>query len=241
VIARRAARADLRSKVGYHDLVADLKRRGCPVCHGTVRSVWRYLDGLLWESVNDPGVRKDLRASHGFCREHWLLALRVASQQSAASGIAILADDLLRHVLADAERAVSADRSTRRRGRPLAPDAPCPGCVVSDRTAAAYLELLAVAEEGSEPFDGIRRAGRGLCARHLADGFALVHGAAGRERLLGAFTHGAEELRRELQEFGRKHDYRFRSEGFTEAESTSWTRAVHRLAGEASPRKEPPR
>jgi hypothetical protein len=70
-------------EVGYHDLMADLKKAGCPVCHGAQRAAWKYLDGLLWEFVNDPGVRAGFRAARGFCREHSRMALVVASEQSA--------------------------------------------------------------------------------------------------------------------------------------------------------------
>jgi hypothetical protein len=52
---------ELTDEVGYHDLMADLKKPGCPICHGAQRAAWKYLDGLLWEFVNDPGVRAGLR------------------------------------------------------------------------------------------------------------------------------------------------------------------------------------
>jgi hypothetical protein len=51
------------------------------------------------------------------------------------------------------------------------------------------------------------------------------------ERLAEIFLRGEEELRRELEGFVRKHDHRFRGEPLSEAERTSWVRAVHRLVG----------
>ena len=49
-----------RREVGYHDLLDDLGRPGCPVCHGANRAGRRYIDGLLWEFVNDSDVRARL-------------------------------------------------------------------------------------------------------------------------------------------------------------------------------------
>jgi uncharacterized protein DUF6062 len=212
------------------------------MCHGAHRAAWRYLDALLWESVNDPGIRGQLRAAHGFCKEHWSMALDVASAQSAASGIGILAADLLQHVLLDAAGAVAGSGAGRRRRQPaIAPEAPCPACVTAERTAAAYLEILAVAEDGSAPWEAVRQHGRRICVPHLAMGFRMHPGAVARRRLMDLFRRGVDELRRELHEFGRKHDYRYRHEGFTRAEATSWRRGVACLAGERLPSKEPAR
>ncbi len=88
--------------VGYHELLGDIRGPGCPVCRGCNMAAWRYIDSLLWEFVNDGGVRARLRRAHGFCREHALLALEVAAEQGAASGIATLYEDFLLHARQEA-------------------------------------------------------------------------------------------------------------------------------------------
>ncbi len=56
--------------MSYYDLRDALGQPGCPVCRLTARDADRYLDGLLWEHVNDPGVRVQVREAQGFCRDH---------------------------------------------------------------------------------------------------------------------------------------------------------------------------
>ncbi len=240
---RRASRRELEGMVGYHDLLADLRRPGCAICHGSDRSAWRYIDGLLWESVNDPGIRATLRAAHGFCREHSMMALRVASAHAGGLGMAILFEDLLRHVLAEAEHeaASGATGSRRRRRRPLGPHAPCPACLSARRTVESYVQILAAAHAGTVPFAAAREPGRGICLPHFAEGLTLLEEPAERDRYLDVFRHGSEELRGELREFSRKQDYRFQHEGLTDAEATAWRRGVYRLVGEPIPNREPPR
>ncbi len=243
-MVKRVERA-LRDRVGYHDLMADLNRPGCPVCHGAHRSAWRYLDSMFWESVNDPGVRARLRASHGFCREHSRMALAVVADQSAGLGAAILYEDLLHRLVAEAEAYVNAKSQAswgrRRPRRPLAPTASCPACESAARVAENYLAILADADEASDPGRAIRSPGVGLCASHLALGLRRALDAAGAERLLDAFRRGAAELRGELREHIRKHDYRFHDEGMSEGEATAWRRAVQRMSGEPVPMKRPER
>lgn len=242
---KRVERA-LKDRVGYHDLMADLGRPGCPVCHGAHRSAWRYLDSMFWEFVNDPGVRVRLRASHGFCREHSRMALAVVADQSAGLGAAILYEDLLHRLVTDAEayvdsRSQGSSWARRRPKRPLAATASCPACEAAARVAENYLAILADADEASDPGQAIRRPGLGLCAPHLALGLRRTPDAAGGERLLDAFRRGAVELRGELREYIRKLDYRFHDEEKSEGETTSWRRAIQRMSGEPLPMKPPER
>lgn len=231
---------ELRDRTGYHDLMADLRKPGCPACHGANRSAWRYIDGLLWESVNDPGTRARLRASLGFCREHSLMAISVASAQSASLGMAILYEDLLRY----AERALAREareRSKRGRGRRATPRPRCPVCESAEGHAGNYMAILAVAEPDSAPARGIARHGHGLCLPHAMQGVAVARTPVERDRLVDVYQRGAEELRGELAEYTRKTDYRFHHEGMSEAEASAWRRAVLRLVGEVRPRRQPER
>ncbi len=236
---RREPRA-LEREVGYHDLVADLRKTGCPACHGANRTVWRYLDSLLWEFVNDSDTRAHLWASQGFCREHSMTLLAVASKQAAGLGVAILYEDFLARVEDDLAHAAKPSRRGRRAGGP-ARRAPCRACASANDRAANYLRVLARAGEGSAPWEGIRRPGRGLCLPHAMQGLELSSDDTQRQRIVEAFAIGAEELRGELAEFIRKHDYRFHAEGFGEAELSAPKRAVLRLIGEPPAGRPPER
>ncbi|HXF71327.1 MAG TPA: DUF6062 family protein [Actinomycetota bacterium] len=231
---RRAA----LTPVGYHDLLRDLERPGCPACRGAARAADRFLEAVLWEMVTDPGVRERFRAAHGLCRDHAFLLLQVASRTAQATGVAILYQDFLAHVAEEVERAAAEGSGRRGRraarggtGERLRPHAPCPACEPARRVAEAYLRLLAHAPEASEIGRAARREGRGLCLPHLALGLELAEEGTEVRRLAEIFLRGEAELRAELAGFVRKHDHRFRGEPMSEGERSSWVRAVHRLVG----------
>ena len=231
------------TEVAYHDLVADLKHPGCPVCRGADRSAWRLIDSILRESVNDAPIRLRMRASHGLCRDHLYLAASVASAHSAGVGMAILLRDFLQHIEEEAtELAEHPPKDRRERRRPaLAPHGSCMACETSIRTAHNYLRLLAATEPDDDLGIALRAPGRGLCVPHLMRGFRWFPRQDERRRLLDHFTHGNEELRGELASYILKHDYQHHDEVMTDPERSSWPRAVARLVGAPMPTRPPQR
>jgi hypothetical protein len=216
--------------MSWYDLRRDLSLPGCAVCRGGAEAATRFLSSLLWEFVNDPGVRTRLRASHGFCPDHTQLAISVASHEAGELGMAILAEDLLRHVRADVDLAAGASGRRRRRGpAPLDPGSRCPACGSSRRTEDTYLEHLAGAGSG-DPIDALATDGAPhLCYPHLRRGLALVAEPAA---LIRAYRCGEEALRRDLRELIRKRDYRHRHEGLRRSEVDAWIRGFRVLAGD---------
>jgi hypothetical protein len=222
--------------VGYFDLLRDLELPGCAVCRGETHSAWRYLDALLWERITDAGTRESARRTHGFCREHSFLSLAVAHELHCESGMAILFEDLLTHVIGDLEVALeeSGGRGRRRKSKrdPLAPESRCRVCAIAAQTAANYLRLLATADPTSEIGSAARSGEPHLCVWHLRRGFAQTSLEDERRSFAEVFAAGTNTLHEELREFIRKRDYRFAHEGTTEREGNAWIRAVHLMVGE---------
>ncbi len=238
---RRAGTRPITAEVGYHDLLRDLRRKGCPVCRGADRAAWRYVEAILWESVNDPPIRARLRAAHGFCRDHGFMAIAVCKERGLASGLATMYEDFIRRVTDEAMKSArSRGKRPRGRGRSedLAPLVPCPACASADAVATNYLHILAVAPEDSPAIKAAMSSGRRLCFRHLRRGLDVVS-ADQITRLARIFARGNEEIGENLREFVRKHDYRFQAEGMTPAEAASWTAAVYAIVGEPPPNRAP--
>lgn len=214
---------------GYFDLVRDLDERGCVVCRGANRSAARFIDALLWERVTDPGTRYGLRRSRGFCREHSLLAVSVASASSEQLGLAIIAEDLIGR-LGETVEAMQPRAGRRSRHRPdeLDPEDPCPACTAAFGTVVVYLKLLASSEQAIRPTNGQLPV---LCLPHLQIGLGQVEGAEGERTLRALFADGAARVRADLQEYIRKRDHRFRHEMKTPDELKAWAQAIHLLVG----------
>jgi hypothetical protein len=222
---------------GYHDLLGFLKNTGCPVCHAENRGARRYLDSLFWESVTDGPIRARVRAAHGFCREHAALLVELLGSNDAL-GIAIVYRDVLKHLRAEAIAAASSEHANRRwwQRKPdplrLRPHLKCSACESTGEMSSMYLALLARTEPDSELGRAARQPSRGLCIAHLDHGLSISASEEERDCLLDIYLQTHDELIEDLSEYIRKQDYRFRSEGLTEQQASSWRRAVSRVVGE---------
>ncbi len=227
------------------DLSEALAQPGCALCRLRTDSADRFLDNLLWESVNDPGRRAQIRQAGGFCREHaWRLA-----RPGAALGVAIIMRDVLQSVLQtvkgtafqglplwslrrmhetlDPEQPAAATAELVAR---LEPQAACPACVWVQKMERIYLDVLLSNLSGEEGLLTAYESSDGLCLPHFRQALARVRGEEVFRALMDAQRAIWERLVGHLSEFIRKRDHRFQGETWGE-ERDAWLRAIAALVG----------
>ncbi len=143
--------------MSFFDLRDAMAQPGCPVCRLKFDSADRFLESLLWESVNDPAKRHRIRRARGFCYEHaWSLV-----HAGASVGVAIIARDVLQSVLETLEDAAfdavpsfslrrvqetldskQPSAATAEVVEQLGSEAPCPACAWADKMEGIYLDTL---------------------------------------------------------------------------------------------------
>jgi hypothetical protein len=230
---------------GFYDLRDALAQPDCAVCRLTAESADRFLENLLWESVNDPSSRRRIRQAGGFCHQHaWMLV-----RTSASLGVAIITRDVLSSGLKTIEGAAfqpASAWSLRRvraaldSGQPAAatselvarlePQAVCPACAWVEKMESVYLGSLLDNLLGEDGLLAAYQSSDGLCLPHFRRALARVRREAVFEALVNAQQIIWERLIGHLSEFIRKSDHRFQGEPWGE-ERDAWLRAVAALAG----------
>ena len=227
----------------YYDLLEALDLPGCPICRLLATFTDRLFDGLIYEQINDGGLRARIRQARGFCPEH----ARQLVRHGAALGVAIMMRDVLNTLLEALEgtRFRSVSRLSREGLRATLTSAPSPAtadvvarlgpqkpCPVCERTREMEDRLLHVfVERLDDPELATKfRASEGLCLPHLRGVLRLITDQETYETLVR--TQGAiwRELLAQLNEAIRKSDYRFLDEGLGE-EGKAWLRALGVIAG----------
>jgi hypothetical protein len=225
----------------YHRLLEALGEKGCPVCYVRNDATHRYLRDLLYEQVNDPGLRQSLIQSKGFCRPHaWAL-----SRAGDILGIAILYKDQIEEAIRDLHRTSTALETGRRilwqgngtRRKTIGaflrqrrtPREPCPPCRIGKATAErAVITLISHLDDSV-----IQRAleqSTFLCLPDLESALERTRTREQAQRLLDLAEMKLKRLEEELAELIRKRDYRFLNEPRGD-EQTAWLRAIGQLVG----------
>ena len=222
----------------YFNLLDALKEKGCPVCNLVQKAIHMSMDSFLYELVNDPGVRKKIRKSLGFCNTHaWQL-----QKIGDGFGLSIIYNELLgmlndRISLTDPKKnainvkallkeLVGGKAKTNYQEKSKAS---CPACNdlrdCEKRYITAFIDGFSEAE-----FRVALGGSSGLCLPHIVSVLTTCKDEELIKELLKAESEKINNLRKELDEFERKHDYRFSKEGFGK-ESDSWMRAIEKMIG----------
>jgi hypothetical protein len=215
------------------------------VCRLKAEAADEYLDSLIWESVNDPGIRRRVRKARGFCYEH---AWRLEPHRESV-GVTIIMHDVLNSMLKVTEDAqfqklpVLSLRRTKKALDPkrpaaetakvvaeLSPQTPCPVCVEAEEMEGIYLDTLIENLVDEEDLLAAFQSSDGLCLPHFRRSLTRLHDEAVFEALMAAQRAIWERLVGHLSEIIRKADYRFKDEARGEEVGAS-VRAIAAIAG----------
>ncbi len=220
----------------YHDLLEALSQEGCPLCRLGQCVAEQYLDRLLYENVNDPGLRERIRVARGLCHRH---AWALTEIRGSGLGIALIYRDVLHTVLQELARdagdekrflswSLSSSEGVAQADR-LMPQGPCPACAQQEEMERIYLHAL-LRHLDDARLQTAFAGSSGLCLSHLRQALRQAEDNAQRKALLDLQGAIWQQLLAELTEFIRKNDYRFRGEGFG-PEGDSWLRALASISG----------
>lgn len=223
--------------IAYDRLLEAMNADGCSICGVVARQCIRSIEVFFGEGLLDPDTRAGLSRSYGLCNLHAWTATRILFSDS---GLAIVYEDLIGQLLPHLAEVV---RLQERRGsqygfarfwRRTAPDvlpvtAPCPICSANAQTARHYLRELLDFFNDPE-LQAAYSSGFGICLRHLQQASQEFPDDPQLSALFDAERKKLAALQIELQEFGRKRDYRFWAEP-KGREQTSWLRAVEKFTG----------
>jgi hypothetical protein len=223
------------------DFLEGLSRGECPVCHATKKAARKYIHSFLYEGMMSPIARQEFLEGGGFCHEHFWQAKAIEEECWADGfGVAILCENLLESSLKDLGKLVQSRngfkaslakfrKAARERDTNLSSG---DGCIACEASRSSEQHYIAALEEWLDDSDFNERF-------HQSTGLCLFHLRAARQRWTSetafeAVSHVAKKwighLLRDLREFQRKHDYRFKHEG-RGPEWTSPERSIAFLVG----------
>ena len=208
------------------------EQEGCPICHYGRLAGRKYLDSVMYESVNDYGLRQQLTKTMGFCTFHSQEMLTFPGSKLGAAIIeqAMLKEALRRMKTASPERNSFFSRSGKTSLADRAPDqSTCPAC--KHERAAELRAIEELLSQWDDAWAGLLENTGGLCFNHLMQMIKLAPKSTG-QSLKTMHKRLWLNLDSQLDEFIRKQDYRFRHEEISEEEGVASRRTIAILTGE---------
>jgi hypothetical protein len=188
--------------IGFFNLIEAMKKPACPVCQRILEDTRHAMDSFLYESVNDPGLRDQIRADRGLCHRHsWQLA-----KFGDALGGAILFRDVLESVL----REMSSPRSglsLSRRPRLL--DVGRKACLFcrSERQSHDAVVTELVTHLDDPELIAAWEGPAALCLQHLSEACGGIHNDAVRMSLLVMHRAKYERVCQQMSSLIEKQSY----------------------------------
>ena len=214
----------------YKQLKDTLQEPGCPICHIGEAAGRKYLDILLFESVNDPGIRRQLESSLGFCYYHSRELLTFPGKRLGAG---IIEQHMLKVALRQMQQSSAPTRRSffsKRGENQKVEKATCPACdqakAAEDRATTDMLQHFV--DDLDQP---IAKAG-GLCLNHVQQALSACEEKDTHAALIRLHEPLWQEEIALLDEFIRKHDHRFRHEGISQTEGNAVVRSIEIITGE---------
>ncbi len=206
----------------FYRLLEACREAECPLCALARRRVKRYFEGLLYEKVNDPELRKRIRSAGGFCNRH---SFQFAEYHDGLAG-SILYRDLLETWL-QRPSAMPVQSSDGR-----LPD--CPACREKAQAEQRALSLLTAFLDDEELHEALRGSS-GLCLPHL--GMLEERLGRGRKALPGWLADlqraVVEKIAADLRACLDSRNYSLGTDrpALSREQELAWERAVRMVAG----------
>ena len=210
-----------------YNLEQALEAGGCPLCRCLAEATKRYLTNLLYEFVNDPRTRDQLRAAGGFCREHSWVLQRMGDPLAHS----IIYADLIDAFCTELDQNSGGPRGGHSLLRPEKAEAQriCAVCREEAAMEDRYVDGFCDALRSGDFRAKYRQAGC-LCHPHFRKVYDRVRIKEEQTFLAEVQNAYLSRLSSELKEFIRKSDYRYAHE-LPGTERDAWIRAVRFWVG----------
>ncbi len=182
---------------------------GCPICALTEKAVHDYIDALFYENVNDPVERRNFVQGHAYCSKHLKMIEEHLETHPDLGilGVNILYHDIFDYLLNGFEEEIRIGDG-------------CELCRVEESAQRRYVELFSEYFSFSQRREKYASSISMVCLRHTymlkkVKNFDFeLFSRIQKEKL--------ESLRKHVEEFVRKSDYRYAKEGITREEGLAW-------------------
>jgi len=212
----------------FHELLEAFKKEGCPLCRVATFSIDSYFESMLYESVNDPKVRSDLRKSLGYCIKHSIQFKKVVEKTYNKFGASIIFKDITRELIKKLDKL--SRLSLKELKKNMITDNNCPACIRQQSYENNYYSELLGNLENEDFFNKFLESD-GLCFHHLLFLLKMMKNSTTRNKIIENQKLKLSKISKNLEAFIEKHGYQ-NKEKITPDEANAFEKALRKMIGD---------
>ena len=211
----------------FTELLDAFKKDGCPICRLNFSNIDSYFSSILYECVNDPGVRKNLRNSFGYCREHSIQFIQFVEGSYNRFGASIIIADVTSEIIKELDRL--SKLSLKELKKVTVSNHKCPACIyMQSHEHIYYSEIISNLENDSFLSEFLKSDG--LCHAHLLELIKIIKNPHIRNKIIENQKLKLSELIKDMNEFVKKHSGQ-NDQKITLDEAEAFKKGIKKISG----------
>jgi len=211
----------------FSELLDVFKKDGCPICNLNRLNVDSYFSSILYECVNDPGVRKKLRDSLGYCRKHSIQFIQFVESSYNRFGASIIIADVASEVIKELNRL--SNLSLKDLKKVKASYHKCPACIYMQSHEYIYYSEIISNLENDDFLSEFLKSG-GLCQIHLLELIKIIKNPHIRNKIIENQKLKLSEFIKDMNVFVKKHSGQS-SQKISADEGDAFKNAIRKISG----------
>jgi hypothetical protein len=212
----------------FHELIEAFKKEGCPFCRVVSFSIDSYFESMLYESVNDPKVRSDLRKSLGYCKKHSIQLKKIVGKTYNNFGASIIIEDVTKELIKKLEKL--SKLSLKELKKIVITNHNCPACFYQQSYENNYFSEILGNLENEDFFNKFLK-NDGLCLNHLLCLLKMIKNSTIRNKIIENQKSKLTKINKDLNAFIKKHVWQ-NKEKITLDEANAFEKAIRKIVGD---------
>ena len=220
--------SDKCTSKSFQELLEAFKKEGCPLCRVVSFSIDSHFESMLYEFVNDPKVRSDLRKSLGYCKKHSIQLKKVVEKTYNKFGASIIMEDVIKELIKKLEKLSKLPLKELK--KIIITNHNCPACVYQQSYENNYFSEILSNLENEDFFNQFLESD-GICFNHLLALLKMVKNLPTRDKIIENQKLKLVKINKDLNAFVKKHDWQ-NKEKITLDEANAFEKALRMLMGD---------
>lgn len=214
----------------FTELLDAFKKDGCPICNLNYSNIDSYFSSILYESVNDPGVRKKLRDSLGYCRDHSVQFIGFIESSCNRFGASIIIADITAEIIKELDRL--SKLSLKDLKKATGSNYKCPACIYMRSHEHIYYSEITNNLESDDFLSKFLKSD-GLCQAHILELIKIIKNPHTRNKIIENQKLKLSMLIKDMNEFVKKHSGQS-SQKISSDEGNAFKKAIKKISGSSS-------